>query len=98
MKPKIRLNYTNDSLRSGSAAMLAVEETETEAKAVETPDTCQCACQPRLIAALTNLLTCCNRQRQRQIKIKTKTRREQDRTGEDTTQKDMITHDKTRLG
>ncbi len=33
-------------------AMLAVEETEPETKVVDTPDACQCACQPRLAEQL----------------------------------------------
>jgi hypothetical protein len=32
--------------------MLAVEETESNTKGVETPDACKCACQPRLAEQL----------------------------------------------
>jgi hypothetical protein len=36
----------------GNKAMLVVEETESKAKGVGTPDTCQCACQPRFAEQL----------------------------------------------
>ena len=36
----------------GDKAMLAVEDTEIETKGVDTPDACQCACQPRLAEQL----------------------------------------------
>ena len=36
----------------GEEAMLTVEETESKMKGVGTPDTCQCACQPRLAEQL----------------------------------------------
>ncbi len=37
----------SNTVIDGDKAMLAVEEKETETKGVDTPDACQCACQPR---------------------------------------------------
>jgi hypothetical protein len=39
-------------VNNGNAAMLAAEETAAEMKGIEIPDTCQCACQPRLAEQL----------------------------------------------
>ncbi len=40
------------TVNDGNNTMLAVEETEVEAACAEIPDTCQCACQPRLAEQL----------------------------------------------
>jgi len=42
----------SSSVKNGNAAMLAVEETETITEGDETPNTCKCACQPRLAEQL----------------------------------------------
>ena len=42
----------SNTVSDGDKAMLAVEETKTETKGVDTPDACQCACQPRLAEQL----------------------------------------------
>ena len=42
----------NIPVNNGDAAMLAVNETETEPISIDSPDTCQCACQPRLAEQL----------------------------------------------
>ncbi len=39
-------------VNDGNTAMLVAEETATEMKGIEIPDTCQCACQPRLAKQL----------------------------------------------
>ena len=46
-------NKQSNTIRDGdNKAMLAVEETETDTKSVDTPDACQCTCQPRLAEQL----------------------------------------------
>jgi hypothetical protein len=42
----------SNTVSDGNKAMLTVEETEPETKGVDTPDACQCACQPRLAEQL----------------------------------------------
>ena len=42
----------SNTVSNGDKAMLAVEETETYTKGVDTPDACQCTCQPRLAEQL----------------------------------------------
>jgi hypothetical protein len=42
----------SNTVIDGDKAILAVEETETETKGVDTPYACQCACQPRLAEQL----------------------------------------------
>ena len=42
----------NIPVNNGNAAMPTVNETETESIGIDSPDTCQCACQPRLAERL----------------------------------------------
>ena len=54
---KVKRVWLNDSdtithIKQNDLAMLAVNETETEPISIDSPDTCQCACQPRLAERL----------------------------------------------